>query len=289
MAVYGHGLITLDHFILLEKLPRSDEKLYGKKLIQGVGGPIPNALAFCGLNGEHIFFCGNTGIDLPGEMICKNWENHGFSAEFITASPDHSTAQAFILIEKRSGRRSVILQNSDQNTIVPGHFFKNVCTGDFFMCDGRYPEQQLALMKAARQHGARTILDPGARKLEIQPWQELTDYLVVSKDFILQNFGEADLFQVLPQLCQSAVKAAVVTLGAGGAMAMLDGQIQFIPPKKVESVDTTAAGDVFHGAFILGLIRGKSFYEAALFANEKAAESTLHIGGPLCASRKENV
>jgi len=97
---------------------------------------------------------------------------------------------------------------------------------------------------------------------------------------------------------QSAEKAAlaianmgvphvIITLGSKGALLYAGSQTTLIPAHKVEAVDTTAAGDVFNGAFTLALSEGKSFIDAVSFACKASAISVTRIGAQASAPYRE--
>jgi sulfofructose kinase len=279
MTVYGNGLLTLDHLLAVDLFPRRDEKRDLKNLVQQPGGPVPNALAFCGRSGLDIELAAEIGDDCPGMLIHDFWQMQGFSSRFIKRCSDIETPQAFVLIEEKYGQRTVFLHYPNKAlTKISPEFISQPGKDDFFLTDGRFPEIQLELTKAAYSQGACTLLDPGNRKMELLPWQSCISHLIVSKTFILKNFGEIDLFTALHKLRHGSVKSAAITLGAGGAIVLIGENPEFIPPKKVRAVDTNAAGDIFHGAFIYGLSAGQALLDAYYFANSAAAFSTQFTG-----------
>ncbi|HDR03702.1 MAG TPA: hypothetical protein ENN84_00450 [Candidatus Marinimicrobia bacterium] len=279
MTIYGNGLLTLDHLVAVDIFPRRDEKRNVKKLVQQPGGPVPNALAFCGRSGLNIELAAEIGDDCPGLMVHDFWQMQGFSSRFISRSPDIKTPQAFVLIEEKYGQRTVFLHYPNKAiTEISSDFLSLPGKGDFFLTDGRFPETQLELTKAAYSRGACTLLDPGNREIDLQLWQDYISHMIVSKTFIVKNYGEIDLFSALHKLRRGGVMSAAITLGAGGAIVLCGENPEFIPPKKVKAVDTNAAGDIFHGAFIYGLAKAYELIDAYNFANRAAAFSTQFTG-----------
>ena len=69
-----------------------------------------------------------------------------------------------------------------------------------------------------------------------------------------------------------------MTLGAGGAMAWVKDRPVRFPALQVSPVDTTGAGDIFHGGFIYGLLRNWPLERIMSFANAAAGLSCLHLG-----------
>jgi sulfofructose kinase len=105
------------------------------------------------------------------------------------------------------------------------------------------------------------------------------DYLIASSEFPGQWTSERDPFRAL-ELMQNeyGMKVAAMTLGAHGALARVDGQFVYSPAFVVNCVDTTGAGDVFHGAFCYALLRGMPMREALDLSNAMAALNCTAIG-----------
>jgi ribokinase len=79
-------------------------------------------------------------------------------------------------------------------------------------------------------------------------------------------------------ICLKGVKNVVVTMGSLGAVICKNGVCSMVPARKVETVDTTAAGDVFNGALAVAVSEGKELDEAVDFACEAAAISVTRLG-----------
>jgi sulfofructose kinase len=105
------------------------------------------------------------------------------------------------------------------------------------------------------------------------------DYLIASSEFPIQWTNEQDPFKALA-LIQDEYKmhCAAMTLGAHGALARIDGQYHYSPAFVVNCVDTTGAGDVFHGAFCYAVLQGMAIHDTLEFSNAMAALNCTAIG-----------
>ena len=74
------------------------------------------------------------------------------------------------------------------------------------------------------------------------------------------------------------MRVAAMTLGAHGALALHEGRFLYSPAFVVNCVDTTGAGDVFHGAFCYSVLRGMTLAETLDFANAMAALNCMALG-----------
>jgi sulfofructose kinase len=105
------------------------------------------------------------------------------------------------------------------------------------------------------------------------------DYLLASSNFPGQWTNERDPFRALEMIQEEyKMKVAAVTLGAHGALARIDGHFVYSPAFVVNCVDTTGAGDVFHGAFCYAVLEGMSMFDTLEFANAMAALNCTRIG-----------
>jgi sugar/nucleoside kinase (ribokinase family) len=105
------------------------------------------------------------------------------------------------------------------------------------------------------------------------------DYLIASSEFPVQWTNERDPFRAL-EMIQKEYKMTVagMTLGAHGALARVDGRFIYSPAFVVNCVDTTGAGDVFHGAFCYAVLEGMSMRDALEFSNAMAALNCTRVG-----------
>jgi len=112
------------------------------------------------------------------------------------------------------------------------------------------------------------------------------DYLVASSEFPGRWTRLDDPFRALEKLQSDyGMKVAAMTLGAHGALARVNGEFVYAPAFVINCIDTTGAGDVFHGAFCYAVLQGMPIDEALEFSNAMAAINCLglgargHIGG----------
>ncbi|MCL5744941.1 MAG: PfkB family carbohydrate kinase, partial [Acidobacteria bacterium] len=105
------------------------------------------------------------------------------------------------------------------------------------------------------------------------------DYLVASSEFPVRWTDQSDPFQALATIQREyGMRVAAMTLGAHGALALVEGKFVYSPGYTVNAVDTTGAGDVFHGAFCYAVLEGMAMREALDFSNAMAALNCTAMG-----------
>jgi len=131
----------------------------------------------------------------------------------------------------------------------------------------------------ARQAGIPVTVDVDTIYHGFDRVMPLADYLIASSDFPAAWTGERDPFHALEVLQNEyGMRCAAMTLGAHGSLARVDGKFHYSPAFVVNCVDTTGAGDVFHGAFCYAVLEGMAMHDALDFSNAMAALNCTAIG-----------
>jgi sulfofructose kinase len=105
------------------------------------------------------------------------------------------------------------------------------------------------------------------------------DYLIASSEFPIQWTHQSDPLKALELIQEEyGIHCAAMTLGAHGALARIGGKFHYSPAFVVNCVDTTGAGDVFHGGFCYGVLAGWDIQKILDFSNAMAALNCTAIG-----------
>ena len=281
--IVGIGIAVLDHLAVVDPFPQVDEKMEAlDSLVQG-GGPVATALCAASKLGIKCALQSVLGDDFAASKVIEELRDFGVLTPGIIVDPLVETPHATILIEKTSGRRSVILSKLRSRYLAPDEInFDEIAQARVLLVDGREPDTTLQALKYAKSINVTTVMDAGSVRSGFEEYAEYLDYLICSLSFARAFTGEHDPEKALPKLSSRLVGKVAVTLGEGGVMTMDGGEIHRIPAFTVEVVDTTGAGDVFHGSFcacLAGLNPDLTFLEQLKFAAAAAAISCKHIGG----------
>ena len=105
------------------------------------------------------------------------------------------------------------------------------------------------------------------------------DFPITSKEFPEKLTGETNLFESLPSILREfKCRMIATTLGSLGVLAWTGNEFLFSPGFRIHAVDTTGAGDIFHGGFLYGLSRGWPLQEILEFSNAAAALNCTRSG-----------
>lgn len=277
----GLGLCALDYTFVVDRYPRLDDKIDAVSFSRQGGGPVPTAL--CTLSKFRVpsAFIGKCGKDNDGKLLHDELCRFGVNSRCLILDPDSRTPRALIIVDKQSGKRTVILDRTETSALSPDELDAAVIQrARFLLIDGREPETSLTAAVLARKAGGEVILDAGSPRKNIGDILPYVDHLVVSNRFSLDFTQEVDPGRAALKLAHMGFKSVVITSGhKGNVGATSDGQLFQQEAFKVDVVDTTGAGDVFHGAFIYGLVQGWELSRILEFASAAAALKCTRLGG----------
>ena len=278
--VVGQGVCAVDYLCRLPHYPRLDEKTELMEFSMQGGGPVPTALVALARLGARACYLGKVGDDHEGRFIRQTLEQEGVDVSGLVVSPRSRTTRAFVWIDGPSGLKSIAADRTGLESMRPGEISREqVTAGRYLLIDGKEIEVALTAARWARQAGAEVILDVGSQRTRAEELLGLTDYLIVSESFILQFDGHEDPEAVARDLSRLGPRVVVVTLGHRGSICLSGNELIRQEAFSVPVVDTTGAGDVFHGGFIYGLLQGWDLADIIRFASAAAAIKCGHMGG----------
>jgi sugar/nucleoside kinase (ribokinase family) len=186
---------------------------------------------------------------------------------------------AVILVDERSGERSVIWSRDDELTVRPEELqAASFEAARVLHVDDVDQEAAIRAATLARASNAVVTSDIDRITPRTGALVEAVSIPILAEHVPAALTGEPDVEQALKLLQQRRQGLLCVTLGARGAILMEGDRLHHDPGFAVDAVDTTGAGDVFRGAFIYGLLRGESPPDILRFANAAAAVSVTRHG-----------
>ena len=274
------GSLNIDMVMKVDHMPTAGETILcdGMKLV--AGGKGANQACAAGRLGTDVTMLGAIGNDSHGEMQRDSLQRSGVDVSGLITKERVSTGTAFITVNKEGNNSIVVVQGANAQftpeDIEAHRDLLEEC--EIVILQLEIPmDTVLYAVKLARTLGKTVILDP-APVPEHFP-EELYQYVDIIKpneSELSRLTGIADTQNHLEEAVQivkdHGVKNVLVTLGGDGVYLDTENEPPVhIPAKKVEVVDTTAAGDSFTAALAAMLLEGKTLKEAAEFANQVSA------------------
>ena len=285
LEVLAIGTAAYDFSLFIEEFPGENSKAEIYDMVEGGGGPASNAAYLLSCWGARCGFAGLLGDDYYGERIRSEFERVGTDLSLTETRAGHPTPVSFILVNTRTGSRTIVNRKAPQGALELRPAQLAAGSPRLLLFDGHEWEASRAA-HAAFPHAASMLdagsLRPGTRELAGQ-----VDYLVASERFTLQATGLADLASAPQwQECLRRLRACarrdaviVVTLGERGLIFDAAGVCRHLPAYPARAVDTTGAGDIFHGAFAYAILRGLPLESTLKLASLAAALSVEQRGG----------
>lgn len=293
------GSVNTDMVVKSHSLPKPGETVLGGTFFMNAGGKGANqAVAATRLGADVTFIC-KIGNDAFGETSKKLFENEGIDTSYVLVDPDNASGVALITVDHNAENCIVVAPGANANlhaSDVPD-LPSIIEQFDYVLMQLEIPMETIqTVADIAYQKNIPVILNPAPA-----PAQALSNNLLNKLYLITPNETEAELITGIKVTDKdSALLAAkkmhdlgvccvIITLGAKGAFVYKDSQCEIIPSFKVTAVDTTAAGDIFNGALVVGLMEGKSIKESVQFACRASAISVTRMGAQSSAPYRKEI
>ncbi len=280
MIVTGLGQCSLDYLALIDKYPDVDTKKEVLEWYEQGGGPVATALVALSRLGIACRFYGIIGDDYAGDMIRKSLIEEGVDVAGLIKIEGILSQVAFIVIEKDTAKRTIFWRRHSGEALCSEEIIDNLLDGsDFLLLDGLMKEPSIYAAEKARALNIPVMLDAGSARPGLLEIAQLSDYVVASEGFSKGNGWVHTPEALQKEKDKLGIKVLTITMGELGSITISDDLVIEMPAFKVEAIDTTGAGDVFHGGYIYGLLQGWSLGETIKFATALAAMKCMSIGG----------
>jgi len=265
--------------------PAPNEKMQADALQLAGGGPAANAAVCLARLGGKAGFCGYLGRDVFGDICLDEFEAEGVDTSLIVRGK-HPTPVSQILA-KPDGTRSVV--NFKSNTpCLAADAIRLLQQPKVMLFDEHEPALSAQLCGQAKASDIPTVLDAGSRRHGTDALAMRVDYLVASAKFARQFCGTDDMQAALTLLADKRDNV-VITLGKTGLIWSRNGETGAMPAPEVAVIDSTGAGDAFHGAFALALARGLAWEDMLRFASRVGALTCTKLGARQGLPYRENM
>ncbi|KJR41663.1 ribokinase [Candidatus Magnetoovum chiemensis] len=279
MLVCGLGQCTLDYIAVVDDYPQEDMKFEVPKWNIYGGGPAATALVALSRFGVKTRLIGLVSDDPAASMIKEELIKENVDIKYIVEKKGGVSQTAFILANKTNGARTIFWSKPSVNTITAEELPKDFLnSADFLHLDGLMMEAAITCAKMAKTSGVPVMYDAGSVREGSDELINLCDYVVCSEKFSAQYCKQGHE-QTLKRLLSFGLTSATVTLGPKGSITAKANKLFHTPAYKVNVIDTTGAGDVFHGAYIYGILQHWEIEKIVRFASWAAALKCTKTGG----------
>jgi len=278
--VVGVGLNATDTLILVPRFPAYAGKEPFVDEMYSPGGQVASAMVACAKLGLRTKYIGTVGDDERGRIQIESLQGTGINLDHVQIRKGCANQSAYIVIDQSTGERTVFWRRSDCLRLEPEEITAEMITcARLLHIDGHDTAAVGRAASIARQHNIPVTVDVDTVYHGFDKVLPNVDYLITSSEFPVRWTGEGDPFRALILIQEEyGMKVAAMTLGSFGSIARMDGKFCYSPAFVVNCVDTTGAGDVFHGAFCYGVLEGSSLRDTLDLSNAMAALNCTAIG-----------
>lgn len=224
---------------------------------------------------------GIVGDDLYGRFCAEDLRRHGVDVSRLVQDPGRTTDYTICAAERETGGRSFLVQWGDRRRLRKEELDREAIEGAeyLFLC-GEMDEINLEAAQMAKRAGKKAFIDADHYAASTMEHLDCLD-VVVASDFFRKKLGaDRELEAVCDEILSRGPELVVFTLGSRGSAGKGRKAPSFrVPACRVPVVDTTGAGDVFHGAFLYGLLQGWAGADCARFAAAVAGIKCMYLGG----------
>lgn len=291
MKVLCVGHAAYDITIPVDEFPVENTKNRVKERVECGGGPASNAAYLLGKWGLDVTFLGVVGNDEYGKRIIKEFNDVDVNSKYMLVSDEHTTTSSFIISNKSNGSRTILTYRPDL-MVMPK--VELDFEPDIILMDGQEYELSKELM--IKYPNAITIMDAGRLTGEILLLAKMSKYVVSSHEFaedlteVQIDYEKPDtLIKLYQKMEEEFGGKVIVTLESHGSLYKEGNLIKLMPSIKVKAVDSTGAGDIYHGAFTYGIARGMEYENIIRMSNIAGAISVTRIGGRYSVPTKEEM
>ena len=278
--IVGIGQNATDTLILVSKFPAYAGKVAFDQEILSPGGQVASALVTCAKLGLRVKYIGTVGDDERGKIQLDSLNGSGIDLSDVEVRKNCPNQTAYILIDRTTGERTVLWQRHDCLRLDPASITEaKITAGRLLHIDAHDTAAVAKASEIARQHHIPVTVDVDTIYHGFDRVLPHVDYMVASSEFPVQWTNERDPFRALEMIQEEFhIPVAAMTLGAHGALARIHGRFVYSPAFVVNCVDTTGAGDVFHGAFCYAVLQNMPMRETLEFSNAMAALNCTALG-----------
>jgi sulfofructose kinase len=278
----GHA--ALDRIYSVPHMPVGSTKVRATAYSEVGGGMASNgACAIARLADPAQFrveFWGRTGDDSAGAIIHADLARYGVDVTHLRSYEGCMSSQSAVMVDP-AGERMVVNYRGDVPTEdVAWLPFERIANAAAILTDVRWLEGARKLLIAARDARVPAVLDADLGDVPfVRELVPLAEHAVFSEPGLANWAGHNDEEAALRAAADAGARVAAVTRGGNGTWVLFDGTLHHVPALPIDVVDTLGAGDVFHGAYTLGIAEGMTVLDATRFASAAAAIKCSRHGG----------
>ena len=291
MKILCIGHISYDITFPVKEFITENKKIRVDERIECGGGPASNAAYLLGKWDSEVYIAGLIGNDYYGKKILEEFKEANVNTKYLEVRDDYKTSNSLIINNLSNGSRTVLSYRAVTTEMKEINLDFEP---DIILVDGHEVTESNRLLD--KYPNAISIIDAGRAKEEVIKLAKRVNYVVCSKEFAEEVTGikidynnEQTIIDLYHRLEREFQGIIVVTLEEKGALYKYNGSIGIMDALKVSALDSTGAGDLFHGAFTYGVSKCYDLNTVLTIATVAGGISVKRVGGRNSVATKEEM
>jgi sulfofructose kinase len=279
--VVGIGHCGLDLVALVPKRAVLGAKTEVRDLILEGGGPAATAMVTLARLGRRVACIGTVGDDMPGRLIVQGLAKELVDTTAIVVQPGRQSRVSLVWVEEGTGERTIFWSRGTVKALGPSEVdLGPIDAARVLHIDGLEMPLALEAARRANRAGVEVVFDAGSERDGMEELAAAASVVAASEPFAITVTGAEDPRDMVRRLhAEFRPRWAIVTLGERGSVGTDGGTSLWEPAPQVDVVDTTGAGDVFHGALVFAILNRWPLDVSLRFSNTVAAMKCRRLGG----------
>lgn len=280
------GSSNMDMVVKTAHIPVPGETVLSGSFFMNPGGKGANQAVAASRLGAEVIFISKLGNDVFGKQFSQLFSEENIDTSFLASDDALPSGVALITVDQEGENSIVVASGANANLNIDDikNALPTIAAAGIVLLQLEIPMAVVEYVAGyAASHNVNTILNPA-------PAAILSETLLSQIDILTPNETEAAMIAGIPVgnvedakkaamlICEKGVNTVIVTLGSKGALICEGSRCSMVEARKVQPVDTTAAGDVFNGALAVALSEGKDMRDSVRFACDAAAISVTRLG-----------
>lgn len=278
--IVGIGACVMDTLISLDTYPKEDTKLRAQGSRPAGGGPVATGIVAASKLGESADYIGVLADDNGGQFLLKDFAKYGVGTSLVDLKSGYRSFTSVIWLAKDNASRTCVFDKGDLPALqLSDAQIEAIKQAEVLMVDGNEMDAAVEAAKIARESGTTVLYDCGGLYAGVERLLAWTDIMIPSEEFALGHSGCKSVEEAARWLFDTySPRVVVITRGKLGGLLYDGERMVSYPIYPADVVDSNGSGDVFHGAYAAGFVKGYDFLKCCHFASAVSAVKCMGLG-----------
>lgn len=244
------------------------------------GGKVASGMTAAARLGAKCAILGAAGSDDYGRFVVKDFQRHGVDTTGMRVRQGETTSLSIVISDRETQGRSIVYRHGSAQPLRPEELDQSILEDCEWFFISHVTGVAMSAVQMAKAAGAKLMVDADSFSSELMEQIGLIDVFIGSEFFYDVLFHDKNYEANCREICRQGPQVAIFTFGPKGSVGYSPETGFFqVPAYQVPVMDTTGAGDVFHGAYLAAAVRGLGPVEAARVATATACIKCTRMGG----------